>query len=346
MTGKKLPRTTYVPWREALLIGGTLLTVIASTTLALAPRGNSLVATKAAIGLGVAITLAGAALRFAQRRRMSRGLDIGAASRALAFPSIVALLVLAFAFSLWPIPSPYAWVGAVVPPVSIVVAVWLGLSLMRGSAPPEYHQARRAHQRGEDDTALSMLQALDEKRPDHYGTHQLWAMIHRQRGEYDDAHEACQRLLALRPDLYYGYAELGLTLLAEGRPAEACDSLEQAVRISPHLAEGHFNLGMACAEAQDFDKALASLSRALRLGMRDQVAEVMARYRLVEALQALGHDDRARLELSRLRRRRGVLKDWRSELSQTQGSSAERRGDQRLIADIEGALAGGPKGQH
>jgi tetratricopeptide (TPR) repeat protein len=322
-----------------MLIGGAFLAVMASATLLLALSRAWLIVVRIAIALGVLIALVGLVLYLNQRRRASRGLDVGLSNgRALIAAGMIACLVLAFLFSILPIPVPSAWMENVLPLICLALAIWLGVRLAHGAAPMDYQHAQRAYQQGDLDAALGLLRGMEAKHPEFHGTYHLQAIIYRERKDFPAAYEAAKRLIALRPELYYGYAELGLTFLEEDRPAEARDPLRRASELAPDLAEGHFNLGMACAEAQDPEGAVAPFRRALRLRLRDEVTEMMARYHLYRALAALGRQAEAEVELRHLRHRAGVLRRWREELGDSARPASDRRREQALIAAIERAL--------
>jgi len=325
-----------------MLIGGVLLAVMAEATLLLTPGGNWLMATRAALAIGLFVALLGVALLLAQQHRASRGLDVALSNgRGYVVAGMITLLALAFVFSFVPIPFPSAWMDNIPPFLCVGLALWLGSRLLWAAAPLDYRRAQRAYMEEDLDTALSLLRDLEENYPDFYGTYHLQAIIHRQRKEYTAAREAASRLIALRSELYYGYAELGLTFLEEGQPAEAREPLSRAAAIAPELPEGQFNLGMACAEAEDYEGAIIPLRRALRLGLRDEVTGMMARYHLFRALESLGRHAEAETELHHLRRRAGVLKRWRRELGDDLRPASERRQEQALISAIEQAIKKG-----
>ena len=325
-----------------MLIGGLLLAMMAGATFFLAPQGNWLTATQAALIIGILVALLGVVLLLRQQQRASRGLD-GAThnGRGYTIAGVITLLGLAFLFSLVPLPFPAAWMDNILPLICVALALWLGSRLLRAAAPLDYQRAQRAYLEGNLDAALALLRDLEEKRPDFYGTYHLRAMIQRQRKDYAAAREAANRLVALRPDLYYGYAELGLALLEEARPAEAREPLGRAANLAPELPEGQFNLGMACAEAGDFEGAIPPLKRALRLDLHDAVTGMIARYHLFRALEALGRHAEAEVERRHLRRRIGVLRRWREELDESGQPAGERRQEQALISAIERAIKRG-----
>ena len=335
----KIPPTRQFPWHIAALIGGLMLSFLAWMTLYLKPQGHGRTATYALLAGGLLLALVGLIWTLNRRRKAERGLvPAGDGGRAHILPGLILLLLLTFVLFLWPFPYPYALVGNILAFITFGLAIWLAWRLLQNRPPMDYGRARRAYHQGNDQTALSLLSAAEERSPDYYGIPYLCATIYREQGEYAAAHEACQRLIAQHPDLYYGYAELGLTLLAENKPEKARAPLGKAVQIAPFLPEGYLNLGMACVEAEDHEGAVDALSRALRLGLRDSVAEVMARYHLLQAFEGLGDDARAQVERRRLRRRRNVLRHWRSELEEDTRQAEDRDEEKALLAAIERAI--------
>ncbi|MBM3187314.1 MAG: hypothetical protein FJZ90_01160 [Chloroflexi bacterium] len=334
MTNQVKFRTTEPYWRQILTIAGAMVALLAWMTLAILPAGPWLVAAR--VTIAAASACAGASLLWLLVRRQLalRGTALGYNGAGVyTAPAMVVLLIASLAFALWPMPPGYDWLGTVGTALCMALALALGLSLARNGTPVAFRQAQYAHRQGDDHGALALLARLERERPDFYGTYQLYAHIHRKRGDYASAAAACERLIAMRPELYFGYAELGLTLLAADKPAEARRVLQKAAETAPRLPQAHFNLGMAYVQLGEQASALDALSCALRLGLRDQVAQVIARYHLMNAFVSLGYSRQARTEWRRLRRARGVLARWRSE---TDGATP--LAGQRLIAEIERAI--------
>jgi tetratricopeptide (TPR) repeat protein len=154
------------------------------------------------------------------------------------------------------------------------------------------------------------------------------------------------RLVQNRAPLDYGRArraysqgddETALSLLS-AEPTEASIALGNAVQIAPFLPEGYLNLGMARVEAKEDERAIDALSRALRLGFRDDVAELMTRFYLLHALERLGDHTRAEIERRRLRHRRGTLKRWRAELEGDIRQATSQSKERALLSAIERAI--------
>jgi tetratricopeptide (TPR) repeat protein len=338
------PRTTAFPWRGALLVGGALIALLAWTSLRLVETNASLRWTQAAIALGLGTVLAGLLLVLQQRRQAMRGLDpaLSDGRRVYLVPALVALVLLSFVISLLPLPYPLAWVSTLLPVLVLVLAIWLGYRLLRSIPPQPYVRAQRAYQDGRLNDALGELRALQAKQPDYYPALHLQTVIHRRQNDCQAAYAEAEKLIALRPDLYYGFAELGLTLLEDGQPLRACEPLSRATELAPALPEAHLNLGLARLEVEEHRGAIASLGQALRLGLDDPVARIMARYGLLVSFQALGDQEQAAREWRRLRRRRGVLRRWRRELAERPGSSKNRGKEQAFLAAIERGIAQPP----
>jgi tetratricopeptide (TPR) repeat protein len=326
-----IPRTTRIPWAPLFIIAGVLISTLAWMSLPLATGA----ARSLLYGLmisGAAVALIGAFIGLVAHMRTARGLRINGPGRLPLTLALLGALLAAVALSILPLSGVLAWVGNGLFVLCLAAAVWLGLRLARNGSPAQYRQALHALQEGEEQRALSLLMDLEQERPDFAGTYVLRAAILRGRGDHAAALEQARQLVAQRPELYHGHAEMGLTLLAEDNPKAARQALEQAVTIAPNLAEGHFNLGMACAESGDPKCAIKHLAQALRQGLHDDVAELLARYFLIRSFAALGLDARAQRERRRLRRRRAVLRAWQAELAEKSSRAASR--NQRLAQAI------------
>ena len=334
-----LPRSAYIPWAYFMLIGGLLFAFVAWATLSLPPQGSFLAITKMGVGLGIGLSVLGGIAILGQRRGALRGLDPNRGRwQGYAIFGIAALLLLALALALWPMPSGRNWLGTVLTLLSVGGALGIGAVSAVSGTPLVFRQAQQAYEQGEDGKALALLKALELERPGFFGTQHLFSLIYRERGEAAAAIHACQRLISLRPNLYFGHSELGLNLLDQDEPEKALASLRRAAELAPNLAEAHFNLGMGTASVADHEATIDALSRSLRLGLRDEPAEVMARYRLYQAFRALGHTARARTELRRLRRQQRVIGRWRNELSEGRYRQGGGRSEGRLLSAIERLL--------
>ncbi len=331
------PRTIRIPWAPLLLIAGILISLLAWMSLPLTTdTTRSLL--RALMVVGAALALSGALVGFIARVRVAQGLRINGPGRLSLTLALIGVLSVALALSLIPLSGALAWVGNGLFALCLAATLWLGLRLARNGTPAQYRQALHALRKGEEQAALDMLTDLEQERPDFAGTYALRASVLRGRGEYTAALEEARQIIEQHPESYYGYAEMGLTLLTENNAKAARQALERAVAIAPHLAEGHFNLGMACAESGDPVCAVEHLARALRQGLDDEVAGLLARYFLARSFATLGLNSRAQRERRRLRRRRAVLRAWQAELAEkpSRGAARDQRLAQAIAQEIDG----------
>lgn len=323
-----------------MVLVGLFVAMMAYATSQLARQPLWRAAWLALAGAGFVAALAGGFAILARRARAGRGLAPDDRGRRRAYyVAAIGMLGLAFVGAMLPWPAGLDWAATALPLILIGGATWAAMKLLRSAPPGEFGRAQKAYAEGRVDEALGVLKDMVEQRPDFYGAYQLLAMIRRERGEYAQALQAARQLAALQPAMYHGYAEEGLTYLAQGRPAAAIAPLKRAAEIAPNLATAHFNLGAAYAESAGADsaspEAIASLRRALSLGLRDEPTQLIARYYLARALKASGQAEAAEKERRALRRNRGALRRWRDELAQDSRPAHQRAEDQRLIAAIE-----------
>ncbi|MBN1402651.1 MAG: hypothetical protein JXA74_17555 [Anaerolineae bacterium] len=328
-------RSMHWPWALLVCVGGAIVAFGAWATLQLPLAPGQMHLTRIVLAGALGLGALGAVAALIGRARRQRGLLATDGRQTALAGAMLAALIVALAASLWPLAPGYDWLSTLVTLGALAVALIVGWRLARNGTPARFRQAQRAAADGEPAKALQILSELEGERPDYYGTYHLRAQIMRQAGDHAAALAASERLIALRPDLYHGYAEQGLTLLAQGQPGRASEPLARAAQIAARLAEAHFNLGMAYAEAQQAEPAAKALSQALRLGLRDEVTQLIARYYLHGALQNLGQGQAAARELRRLRRSRGVIRRWRTSLPEGAAFRAQRERDLALSAAIE-----------
>jgi len=341
MARHEMIRTHATRWDLLALLGGALLALLAAMTLALPLDAATRSAVWIWLGLSLALFLAGAGL--AWRRQAQRTASLAEASEQRwqrRAPWGAALLVLSGVLLWWTPPAPWRWLAWVLPLATLGGVALLAWDLFRHAPPMAYRRALRAYADGDDEAAWQALAEAQREQPDYATTYLLQARVSRRRGELAASERAARRYLALAPDAYHGHAELGLTHLAQGAPQEAIRSLERAAALAPYLPEAHLNLGLAQAENGQHGAAIESLAQALRLGLRDGISEVMARYQLWRALRAEGRLTEAERELRALRRRRRVLRAWGAELADVRlrHPTPDLQREEALWREIEAAL--------
>lgn len=345
-TRKPHRRAVHIPWATLSVIAGTLVAGMALASLALRPEGVGRLALWLALGVGASAGLGGAAALLWHRWRAQRGLmaDAGPAQRL--GPVALILLALALLAAVLPLPYPSPWLSLAPPVVLLGGAVALALRLLADGTTLGYYRALRAYREGDTQRALALVRQVGEASTEGaargvYGLRHLEAILLRESGDLAAARAVADRLVAWRPDLYYGHAEQGLILLAAGEARAAGVALERAVACAPQLAEGHYNLGMARAEAGDAAGAVCALERALRLGLRDEVTRLIARYHLARAYAALGMAREAAAETRWLRRQWRVVRRWREALAAERVPPGGHRRTEELITAIAGVVREG-----
>jgi len=159
------------------------------------------------------------------------------------------------------------------------------------------------------------------------------------RGESEPARASLERALELRAKDAKVLGLLGQAYYRLARYDDAGKVWQKLVDDNPVEPSARVNLGLARLEVEEHSGAIEALGRALRLGLTDPVAQMMARYGLLVSFRARGDTAQAVREWRRLRRQRGVLRRWRRELAQRPGSAASKRKEQALLAAIERAIA-------
>ncbi len=303
----RLANTAPVRWAGLLMVAGL---VVALLGLVAAAAESTRIGSLVALGLGAGGIIAGTAWTWVRRVRARRGLSVAPASRLWWVAAMELCIVVALGLALWPWRAGLAWLGGWMPAAPVVAAGWIAWRLLRTAEPRALGRARAALAQGDGAAALQALEELGRAQPQESAQWVLRARILRGRGDLAGAEQAAQRAVALRPRLYYGHAELGQAELAQGRPREAVATLERAAACAPYLGEAHLELGLARLALPDPAGAAPALAQALHLGLRDPIHALMARYRLWRALQGLGLAAEAEREERRLRRLRGLLRDW------------------------------------
>lgn len=338
-------RTVSVPWRKAMFIGALTLTIAALLTLGLVGGGPWRVAwTMLAIVAALVAAIAGGLL-LSHRAAAARGLAApGEAERARMRAGMIGCLIVAFVVAVMPMGLVPHWLVRYITPWSNLIllllvlglASWFGWRLLRGAPPLDIRRAQRALREGRTQEALALCHSAAHEQPDHWAVLQTMAIVHRELGQHHQSLTCALKLVDRWPMLYHGHAELGMTHLAMGNPTDACAPLERAAELAPGLAVAHYNLGMARAEAQYHAKAIEPLAKALRLGLRDDIAEILARHQLMIAFDAVDNVVQAESERKRLRRRSRMLKRLWRELEFAPEAAQKR--DLAIVADIERAI--------
>ena len=126
--------------------------------------------------------------------------------------------------------------------------------------------------------AVRHFQASAALRPESAAAHFNLGTAYAQAGRFDDAIKSFREALRLRPDYAPARGNLGRILLVKGNNAEALKEFQEAVRLDPNNPQNLLGLSEAFAAANDFDRALETIERAMKLPLSEGLAkEVFAK---------------------------------------------------------------------
>jgi len=142
---------------------------------------------------------------------------------------------------------------------SAAAALLLGWLACGSAAEPDgYTQALELHQKGEDASALTRVDAYLEEQPKSSRARFLKSLIVAKLGRTEEAIELLTSLSEEYPELPEPHNNLAVLYASQGKYDEARVELEMAVRAYPNYAVAYQNLGdvYAALAAQAYDKTL------------------------------------------------------------------------------------------
>ncbi len=170
-------------------------------------------------------------------------------------------------------------------------------SAMRLGPPfpePYYNRAEIRFAAGDLDGARADLDRAVELDPGFGAAYVNRSGILAGLGEYEAARADAERGLAADPRNAHLLAVLGQVEAAQGRPAEALAAYDAALEADPELAAAWAGRGEVAFERGDHHRAIADLTRALKLG---ETAELL--FNRAVARRAAGQAGQARQDLLR-----------------------------------------------
>lgn len=119
--------------------------------------------------------------------------------------------------------------------------------------------------------------------------------------EHDKAIVEAEKAVSLDPNSAYGYHALGSALDFAGRPQEAIPFLQKSLRLSPTPIDTVtlVRLGMACRHIGQYEEAVASYKKALRLYGPDHF---FAHLQMAVAYGMMGREKEAHAEAAEVLR--------------------------------------------
>jgi len=101
-----------------------------------------------------------------------------------------------------------------------------------------------AHQTGEAERAITLIEKSIELDPDHPDWHSNLGIVLRDRLELEKATEAFRRAIAMAPNHANAHSNLGVVLRAQGQLAAAEEAYRNAIRVDPAHIDAYTNLGI------------------------------------------------------------------------------------------------------
>jgi tetratricopeptide (TPR) repeat protein len=144
--------------------------------------------------------------------------------------------------------------------------------------------------------AIELLESLVGVEPKDAEAHADLAAAYIVSGDRERAAKHYQSALAIEPDNASALMGYGNLLLKNGQEEHSVEMLQKAAKFAPNAFEPRYLLGTAYNRLGRFDKALAALQSALKLGGGDQ-SEVF--YHLARAYGGLGRREERAQSLAR-----------------------------------------------
>src|SRR5262245_29708633 len=121
--------------------------------------------------------------------------------------------------------------------------------------------------------AVRHFQASAALRPESPASHFNLGTAYAQAGRFEDSIKSFREALRLRPDYALARGNLGRILLVKGNNAEALKEFQEAVRLDPNNPQNLLGLSEAFAAANDYDRALEIIERAMKLPLSEGLAK-------------------------------------------------------------------------
>jgi Flp pilus assembly protein TadD len=120
--------------------------------------------------------------------------------------------------------------------------------------------------------AVRHFQASALLKPESAAAHFNLGTAYAQAGRFDDSIKSFREALARRPDYALARGNLARILLVTGNSAEALKEFQQAVRLDPNNPQNLLGLSEAHAARGDFERALETIERAMKLPLSEGLA--------------------------------------------------------------------------
>jgi predicted Zn-dependent protease len=177
----------------------------------------------------------------------------------------------------------------------------------------EFQAAITAQDRGDLNTAESMLLALRQKHPGLFAVDESLGLLYVAREQFAPALPILKAAAKENPSSDVAHANLGADYLKLGENEDAVYELEIAAKLNPNNREAQSNLGQALTSSGQPAEAAKAFGKAVALDPEnpdlryDWAAVLMERRKLWLLFEARRRCHRCRHYLARSRRNRGIF---------------------------------------
>ncbi|WP_417429761.1 tetratricopeptide repeat protein [Kiloniella sp.] len=122
-----------------------------------------------------------------------------------------------------------------------------------------------AHQMGQNDVALSLIENALTIIPDYAEAHYNHALVLMELGRMSDAVDSCMMALLIIPEYAEAKNLMGKICNTLGDFGAAIKNYQAAVNINPNFEDGYYNLGVVYYELKNFEQAILYFQKSLTL---------------------------------------------------------------------------------
>ncbi len=134
----------------------------------------------------------------------------------------------------------------------------------QGNATAWHYLGILAHQQGDQQKALDLLQRALVLSAHEASFHFNLGLVYQNVGQFDQAKECYRRAVSLRPGYFEALINMA-RMLAGTEPVDAITCYRQALHLAPNLPEIQVELGNALARSGHFHEAISSYRQAIAL---------------------------------------------------------------------------------
>jgi len=185
----------------------------------------------------------------------------------------------------------------------------------QGRMRNEYRTAIRHLRKSEYDQAIDVMTGLIKAEPESADHRRFRAELFRLANKSNRARADYEKVIALNPGSAVGYNGIAEVYFQEGQYAKAYENAQQAYTLEPDEWVTSYNLGMIedrlIPAGEYATDVITHLEKALALSIPDSRHRLLVHLWLARAYARLDETAQAETEITRLRRERTGLSEWK-----------------------------------